>query len=107
MTLFYRAMDGMFPGAQRHPPCSRDAKLITSIRCCMLRLPHRKAVQTVAKKIFMDQGPFSWIINSMFLFALPLMEGHSFNTAYQKAYDNIVPMQVWCPTVSQPLRSAF
>lgn len=67
MTLFYRAMDGMFPG---------------------------KAVQTVAKKIFMDQGPFSWIINSMFLFALPLMEGHSFNTAYQKAYDNIVPMQM-------------
>lgn len=67
MTMFYRVLDATFPGT---------------------------AVRTVASKLLVDQGPFSWIINSIMLFALPLMEGHGFSTAYKKTYDNIVPMQI-------------
>eukprot|EP00240_Pyramimonas_obovata_P012965 CAMPEP_0118932590 /NCGR_PEP_ID=MMETSP1169-20130426/10513_1 /TAXON_ID=36882 /ORGANISM="Pyramimonas obovata, Strain CCMP722" /LENGTH=246 /DNA_ID=CAMNT_0006875273 /DNA_START=447 /DNA_END=1184 /DNA_ORIENTATION=+ len=67
MTMFYRVLDATFPGT---------------------------AIRTVASKLLVDQGPFSWIINSMMLFILPLMEGHCLNTAYKKTYDNIVPMQI-------------
>lgn len=67
MTMFYRVLDATFPGT---------------------------AVRTVASKLLVDQGPFSWIINSIMLFVLPLMEGHCVHTAYKKTYDNIVPMQI-------------
>jgi len=67
MAMFYRALDATFPG---------------------------NAIRTVASKLLVDQGPFSWIINASMIFMCSLMEVGCVHTAYKKTYDNIIPMQI-------------
>jgi len=65
--LFYRRVDHVFP---------------------------KRVFSHTVSKMLCDQGPFSWFINSCFLFWIPVVEGHGVQKACDTVISGIIPMQI-------------